>query len=324
MALSLVITGCSSNSQTALKIGDTKVTKSELNFMIDNYYKQIGDFESAKKYAIDAVEEAILLEKVAGIENVELSADDEANFKKSKAGFMSNYGGLTEYKKYAKENGISDKFIEVILKQELYQPLLEDKLKSEAPGDEELKKYMQEKYYRAKHVLLKVDDVADDDAKKKEAEDILNQAKNGADFDKLVAEKSEDPGSISNANGYVFTDGEMVPSFEEGVKSIKPGEYTMVKSNYGYHVIKRLSLDPSDADFQSLFDENKQNIESKYTTNAFKENLKQVAADNGIEIKEEDAVIEQLTEPTPEPTEDPKNDPAYEDDGTTPKPEQAK
>ncbi|MDD6483189.1 MAG: peptidylprolyl isomerase [Clostridiales bacterium] len=320
-ALSLVMTGCGAGTKTAVEIGKHKISTNDLQYLTERYNEQIGDFDTSKKYALDSAEEAVLIYEAAQAEGVELSEEDQKTFKSSKASFMANFGGKSAYEKYIKENKISDNFINMILYQDVYQPLLEEKWEFEDPTDDELKQYMQENFLRAKHVLLKVADETEEDQKQQEANEILEQAKNGADFDKLVEEKSQDPGSTQYKDGYVFTDGDMVQSFEDGVKSIQPGEYTVVKSDYGYHVIKRLALDPSDEKFQSLFEENKSNIQSKYEQKRFKDKVKECAAQNGAEVKENEEAISAVAEPTPEPTQDPKEDPAYEDDGTTPKPE---
>ena len=35
----------------------------------------------------------------------------------------------------------------------------------------------------------------------------------------------------------------MVSEFEKGVSGINVGEYNLVRTSYGYHIVKRLSLD---------------------------------------------------------------------------------
>lgn len=105
-------------------------------------------------------------------------------------------------------------------------------------------KFMSE-YWRAKHVLIKTEKMTDDEKQeaRAKAEDILKQAQNGADFDALVTEYSEDPGSSINPDGYVFTTGSMVQEFEDGTKNTQIGGFTLVESSFGYHVIQRLPLD---------------------------------------------------------------------------------
>jgi len=115
-------------------------------------------------------------------------------------------------------------------------------------SEEALKAKFDSMFYNAKHILFKT---VDDDmneytyAKKKSvkklADDTLKRIKNGEDFDKLMVELSED--AESSHTGYIFTDGQMVTSFEEGVKALKVDEVSdVIESEYGYHIIKRLAL----------------------------------------------------------------------------------
>ena len=48
---------------------------------------------------------------------------------------------------------------------------------------------------------------------------------------------------INNPDGYVFSKGEMIDAFETAAYSLKIGEISKpVKSEYGYHIVKRLPL----------------------------------------------------------------------------------
>lgn len=106
------------------------------------------------------------------------------------------------------------------------------------PDDETLKAYADENYegyIAAKHILI-------EDAQS--AADILTEINNGADFDVLMNAHSLDDGLESFPDGYVFTDGEMVEEFENAAKALKVGEVSgVVESPYGYHIIKRVSVE---------------------------------------------------------------------------------
>ena len=127
--------------------------------------------------------------------------------------------------------------------------------------------------YRTKHILLKTVDTDKpltddsdrntglyeplDDAtvaeKKKLAEDILTQLDASSDpvglFDELMNQYSEDTGLSNNPNGYTFTEGQMVTEFYDGAKALAEDEVSeLVKSSYGYHIIKRVKLDDSQLD----------------------------------------------------------------------------
>ena len=64
-----------------------------------------------------------------------------------------------------------------------------------------------------------------------------------SELDALVKEYGKDPGMEANKDGYVFTYGEMVKSFEDASFALGVGEVSApVKSDYGYHIIKREAL----------------------------------------------------------------------------------
>ncbi len=287
----LLITGCSA-SKTAISVGDITALNGDIEFLVNDYNMQIGNFETAKDYAIEAIKDAMLIKAVAQANDIKLSEDDTKTVKQALAQVKANYGGVSAFKKVLKETGASEDFISVMIEQSLYQNALSNIFTVEDPTDEDLKKYMTEKYRRAKHVLIQVgEDVVTGDLEKTEAEKILKQAQDGADFDALIKEHSDDPGSKSNPDGYVFTDDEMVKEFQDGVDSIKPGEFTMVKSDYGYHVIQRLALDETDSKFNDLFTANKEAALASYKSFKFDEQVENFAKENGIElVVDEDAI----------------------------------
>ncbi len=122
---------------------------------------------------------------------------------------------------------------------------------------EDGKDYFLENYWRSKHVLISTDGKSDAEKAdaKKLAEDILKRAESGENFDKLVEEYSEDPGSKTNPDGYVFTTGEMVQEFEDGTKNTEVGKFCMVETSYGYHVIQRLAIDETPELYEKFYTE---------------------------------------------------------------------
>ena len=139
------------------------------------------------------------------------------------------------------------------------------------PTDAEVLTYAQEELgvYRAKHILLKTVDTSKtvekedgttgyeplDEAviqeQRAKAEDLLAQLRASDDpvalFDTLMKENSEDEGLEANPEGYTTYKGQMVPAFEEAALKLKDGEISdIVESEYGYHIILRLPLDPAD------------------------------------------------------------------------------
>ena len=79
-------------------------------------------------------------------------------------------------------------------------------------------------------------------SKQSEAMAILERIKNGEKFGKLAKELSIDSGSAKkDGNLGYFTKGMMVKPFEESAFKLQINEISEpVKSEFGYHVIKRM------------------------------------------------------------------------------------
>ena len=149
-----------------------------------------------------------------------------------------------------KKYGVDDDIIETIISASTYSQQVMDQLDVAEPTDDEVKQYFVDNYLRAKHILISTKDMttgADLDEDKlaeaeKKANEILERAKNGEDFDALIKEYNEDPGMKSKQHRCFITVCEMVSEFKEATKSIEPGKITKCKADYGYHIIKRLPI----------------------------------------------------------------------------------
>ena len=88
---------------------------------------------------------------------------------------------------------------------------------------------------RASHILFKTEG-KDDAAVKTQAEDILKQAKSGADFGELAKKYSEDDSNAKNGGDLdYFGRGRMVPEFDAAAFNMEPGQISdLVKSQFGY------------------------------------------------------------------------------------------
>ncbi len=72
------------------------------------------------------------------------------------------------------------------------------------------------------------------------AEAVLNQIKNGANFEEMAMTYGEDGTAQTGGELGWFTKGEMVPQFEEAVFALKKGELSenLVETEFGYHIVK--------------------------------------------------------------------------------------
>ena len=138
------------------------------------------------------------------------------------------------------------------LKQRLEQDITTAKYLSSfaetvAVTSEEISKYYSENpeafahpdIIRASHILLLSEEKPDLDAQVKErAESLLDRAKKGEDFAKLAKENSVD-GSASEGGDIGFVAKDTIDSdFADAAFSMSVGELRLVKTRYGYHIIK--------------------------------------------------------------------------------------
>jgi len=97
---------------------------------------------------------------------------------------------------------------------------------------------------RARHILFAVDSEADESARaavQAEAEQALESLREGADFEALAAERSDDPGSKAKGGDLgFFARGQMVPAFDEAAFALEEtGQISeLVRTPYGHHVIR--------------------------------------------------------------------------------------
>ncbi|MFC4626573.1 peptidylprolyl isomerase [Daeguia caeni] len=129
---------------------------------------------------------------------------------------------------------------------------------------------------RARHILVK---------SKEEAEDIIKKLEGGAKFEDLAKEKSTDGSAASGGDLGYFSEGQMVPEFEKAAFALKPGEYTKepVQTQFGYHVIqledRRTKQPPS-------FDDVKDQVRSIILRERYVDALKKLREGMKIEYKD--------------------------------------
>lgn len=122
---------------------------------------------------------------------------------------------------------------------------------------------------KARHILLSVDQEAEEsviEAKRLEAQALVERLKGGEDFAALAKELSADPGSAAQGGDLgEIQRGAMVPAFEEAVYAQALNEVgEPVKTRFGFHIIR---VDNIQAANDKSFAEVESSIRQELTTN---------------------------------------------------------
>ena len=124
--------------------------------------------------------------------------------------------------------------------------ITDDQLKAQYMKN--IKDYQVPNRVHVEHILLMTVGKPDAEVEeiKKKAQDILNQAKKGANFEELAKKYSEDGGTPGNPGskdkggdlGWIIQ-GQTVPEFEKAAFSLPKGSISdLIKTQYGFHIIK--------------------------------------------------------------------------------------
>lgn len=277
----LATAGLTGDSVVA-RIGETEVTAAELLYWLNRntevYLAQLGGQVSVLPWDADAGGGTLgdqmkegALEAAIYYRGLNLLAEREGLTPDSKVAISVDqmYGDMAAQMK--SEETVEHMLWAELLSRELLIYLnesgdLSDQLRERYfgedsggyPTDAEVQAWLDEQgIYRAKHILLATIDLdtrepLDEAAvaqKKAKADDILAQLRGAEDpitlFDQLMNEHSEDTGLAANPEGYTTEKGMMVAPFEEAALALKNGEISdIVESDFGYHIILRLPIDP--------------------------------------------------------------------------------
>ncbi|ANZ33019.1 peptidylprolyl isomerase [Staphylococcus carnosus] len=198
---------------------------------------------------------------------------------------QKQYGGKDQFESALKQQGMSLNDYKEQKKLQAYQKqLLMDKVKV---SDKELK----DDTKKASHILIKVksDDkdkegLSDKEAKKKAEEIHKEVEKNPDKFGEIAKKESMDKASAKKDGslGYVIK-GQMVKPFDKELFKLKDGQISdVVKTDYGYHIIK--ADKPTDfsserSKLKSQIIQNKVQKDPQILVDAYKDLLKEYKVD---------------------------------------------
>lgn len=257
LAVSAIATAQESTAEktTVVTVNGEAVTAADVRIMMQNLASQFPQgqqqidqqklFQAATQQAVDTK----LLAQEARRREIAL---DTATADRIMAQLEQQAGGREALDEYLGSLGLTHaEFRATVEESVLVQSLVEKEIR---PGvevtDEEVEKFYQEnplmfrrpEQVRARHILMKVEQGADEKTKedaKARAEAARKRALDGEDFAKLATELSEGPSAPNGGDLGFFAADRMVPAFAEAAFALEPGAISeVVETQFGYHVIK--------------------------------------------------------------------------------------
>lgn len=250
LAICLLVTGCGNNAElkdnnTVVKTDEGKITADQLyeslrdkygiSVLIDMIDHQLFD----EKYKTDETEEETINAQIEQMKS-QYNNDEEA-FNAA----IQQYLGVED----------EDELREMLSLEYKRNLAIEEHVKNSVT-DDEIQKYYDDEVIgdmKVRHILIKPETTDDmsteeqteaEEKAKKEAEDLIKKLDDGADFEELAKEYSDDTGSASDGGliDYFNKDDNMDEAFLNASIDLEEGKYTEepVQSSFGYHIILKL------------------------------------------------------------------------------------
>ena len=205
---------CSRENRTLAELGDEKITLGEFE---KQYLKTVGNIDTAKNKPLEDKQQFLNLYinfrlKVKDARERELL--NNAEIQKD----------IEEYKRNYSPTYLVDKEIVESEVKKLYN--------------------MKKDEVRASHILIQLPENAspeDSAAAYQKADTIIQKLEDGANFEDLAVEYSQDRTVRTNRGDlYYFTGGMTVPEFEDAVYDMRVGQFTKkpVRTMFGLHIVK--------------------------------------------------------------------------------------
>lgn len=154
--------------------------------------------------------------------------------------------------------------IQALLDQEIISKIKIKEDEAKAYFDANPAQFDQKEKVRARHILIKVEQTADEKTKaeaRKKLVEIQKKIMSGEDFAEMAKQHSQGPSNVKGGDLGYFGKGQMVKPFEEAAFKLTAGEVSdIVETRFGYHLIK---VEDRKASKKAVYADNKQQIMGK-------------------------------------------------------------
>ena len=142
---------------------------------------------------------------------------------------------------------------------------------------------------RARHILIRTNEVVSPDEALRRARKLRTRIENGDDFAQLARSNSDDPGSASNGGELGWMNpGQTVPEFEQAMNALQPGELGRpVQSSFGVHLIQVLERRERDVTNERNQSDARQQIHARKADERFEQWIRQLRDEAYIDYRTE-------------------------------------
>jgi parvulin-like peptidyl-prolyl isomerase len=163
---------------------------------------------------------------------------------------------LTELELTGQDPALTPEDFEQALRENYRQQVLEEEIRAALVPEDEFTASDEPERVQARQILLSVDPPADAseeeieeayDERREDAEQLVEQLREGADFAELAEEESDDPGSREQGGdvGFFTSEGtsdsgaQFAPAFVDAAFALEEGEISdPVRTQFGWHIIE--------------------------------------------------------------------------------------
>ncbi len=240
---------------------DAEVTRAAAQFQIDpksnEFDKQRADIQKA---VIDQLVAMRIVVQEARKRNL-MATDKEVD--EQVAGIRQRFPSENDFNSALARNGFTTTTLRDAIRVNLTQKRLADAVAQGEVSEDEMRaqfdknraQFDKPAQIKVSHILFRISDKNQEAVAQAKAKIVQSKLAEGARFEDLAKQYSDDPGSAQRGGDLGFvTKGSLVKEFEDAAWSLKPGDTSgLVRTQYGLHIIRVFEVkDAQKADFDKV------------------------------------------------------------------------